>query len=388
MTSMKILFLAPRHPFPAQRGDQSRVLHLVNELSKRANVTLVCFGHGDLPVDGVRHVAVRRSSLGAVRANLLHPGPLMPLQTRLYLDLGMARTVAAELDGGGYDVVHATTARLAPYLPRNSSGIHRHLDLIDALSVNMASRASAEHGFKRTIFRTESALMRRFESAAVAAADSSSLVSEGDRRAAPGLERTEVIPMGVDLHRFPFRSPSDRPPVLLFFGNLGYFHNCEPARFVAQEVIPRVRAEVPDARLRIAGARPAKALLALKGLPGVDLVGPVVDMAEELHTASVAVVPMFTGSGIKTKVLEAFSSGTPVVANALGVQGVEGAEADIHYLGAEDAAGLAAACLTLIRDRGRAEVLAVAGRALVEERYTWAAQAERLLALYRRDRCG
>lgn len=382
---MNILFLAPRHPYPPERGDQRRVLHLVGELAQRAQVTLLCFGEGDLPVAGVRLVALRRSRLGTVRENLLHPEPSMPLQTRLYLDHRMVGAVAAELEDGHYDVVHATTARLAPYLPPRSMAVHRHLDLIDALSINMATRASAEHGVKRLIFRMESGLMRRFESAAVAAADSSSLVTEADRTATPGLERAVVIPNGVDLDRFRFRPLSDRPPVLLFFGNLGYFHNVEPARFLAYNLIPRVRAEIPEARLRIVGARPAKEVLALAGLPGVEMVGPVPDMTAELHNAAASVVPMFTGSGIKNKVLESFSSGTPVITNALGIKGVEGAEAGTHYVEAEGAGGLAGACVSLLRDRPRAETMASAARGLVQQRYTWAAQAERLLSLYRKS---
>jgi glycosyltransferase involved in cell wall biosynthesis len=290
--------------------------------------------------------------------------------------------VRRELEQGGYDVVHAITARMALYLPPASPAVHRHFDLIDALSVNMATRAAAEHGPKRALFRVESALLRRFEAAMVAAADSSSLVAGADRDAAPGLERAVVIPMGVDLDRFRFSPPVNRPPTLLFFGNLGYFHNVEPARFLAHEVIPLVLRELPDARLRIAGARPTKAVLALADLPGVDVAGPVDDMVAELHQAAVAILPIFTGSGIKMKVLESFAAGTPVVTNRRGVDGVAGAEAGTHYLAAESASDLAAAAVTLLRDHDSATSLAMAGRALIESLYTWAAQIERLLALF------
>ena len=37
---------------------------------------------------------------------------------------------------------------------------------------------------------------------------------------------------------------------MIFFGNLGYFHNVEPARFLAAEVLPRVRAGCPRPRLQ------------------------------------------------------------------------------------------------------------------------------------------
>lgn len=382
---MKVLLLAPRYPYPPERGDQRRALHLAEALANQAEVTLVCFGKTESrrTVGAAHLITVTRSALGTARANVFRLNPRLPLQTRLYLDQAMVATVAGELDRGGYDVVHAITARMAPYLPAASPGLHRHFDLIDALSVNMATRAAAEHGLKRTLFRFESALLRRYEATVVAAADSSSLVAGADKEAAPGLERAVVIPMGVDLERFRFAAPVDRLPTLLFFGNLGYFHNVEPARFLAQEVIPLVRRELPDARLRIAGARPAKTVLALAGLPGVDVAGPVDDMVAELHKAAVAILPIFTGSGIKMKVLESFSAGTPVVTNARGVDGVCGAEVGMHYLAGESAVDLAAACVTLLRDPKRALALASAGRALIEARYTWAAQIERLLALYR-----
>jgi glycosyltransferase involved in cell wall biosynthesis len=211
--------------------------------------------------------------------------------------------------------------------------------------------------------------------------DSASLVSEADR-AAGGLERAAVIPNGVDRELFPFRDTADRPPALLFFGNLGYFHNVEPARFVAEQVLPLVRREVPGATLRIAGARPAAAVRRLARLDGVELAADVPSMAAELHRAAVAVLPMFSGSGMKNKVLEAFCAGTPVVTNAAGIAGVTGAEPERDHLSAEGPGPLADACVRLLRDPGERVRLATAALALVEERFTWERQVDALLGLY------
>src|SRR5438045_9637571 len=104
----------------------------------------------------------------------------------------------------------------------------------------MATRAQASRPGRRQVLAAESRLMRRYESGLVSLADSASLVSEADR-AAGGLEGAAVIPNGVDRELFPFRDPAERPPALLFFGNLGYFHNVEPARFVAEQVLPLVQ---------------------------------------------------------------------------------------------------------------------------------------------------
>jgi len=74
-------------------------------------------------------------------------------------------------------------------------------------------------------------------------------------------------------------------------------------------------------RLRLVGDRPSAMVRRLAGLDGVDVVGAVARMNDELHRAAVALVPMTTGTGMKNKLLEAFSAGTPVVTNSRGALG-------------------------------------------------------------------
>jgi glycosyltransferase involved in cell wall biosynthesis len=312
----------------------------------------------------------------------LRAAPRLPGQVRLFLDSGMTRAVGEEIAAWRPDVVHVTLARMAPYMPA-SGPFHRHLDLVDSLALNMRTRAGAHRGPARLAFGAEARLMVAYEARAAAAADSCSVVSEADRRM-PGLAAAAVIPNGVDLDAFAFEPAAGREPVLAFFGNLGYFHNVEPARFLADEVLPLVRREVPGARLLLIGARPAAAVQRLAALDNVEVAADVPDMAAELRRASVAVLPSFSGSGIKNKVLEAFCAGLPVVSNRLGVQGVEGASAGENYLAAESAAEIAAAVGELLGDPELSARLAAAARRLVGERYGWGRQAERLMALYGR----
>jgi glycosyltransferase involved in cell wall biosynthesis len=379
---VRILVLSARHPFPATRGDERRVLHLVEGLSRRAEVTLACLQSGpELPFDGVRVRSVTQRLPSVLRENLRRRDPRLPLQVRLQLDSRMRRLVDGLVRDWRPDVVHASLARMAPYLPPAGT-CHRHVDLVDALSVNMATRAGVAPRMLRPALALESRLLARAEACWGTVADSCSLVSDDDRRAVPGLEGAAVVGNGVDLAAIGFRDPAQRPPTLLFFGNLGYFHNVAPARYVAQEIVPRVRRSCPGAVLRIAGARPSRAVRELDALSGVSVVGPVADMAAELHRAAVAVVPMFSGSGMKNKVLEAFAAGTPVVTNALGIQGIAGARPGRHYLDGETTGELAAACATLLASpRARVAVAAPAFE-LVRDAFTWEAKVDQLLELY------
>lgn len=376
----RILFVAPRYPYPPWRGDQVRSFHLVKALAARAQVRVVAFGQGEpLPVPGVEVRAVRSRPTGRLAANL-RARPTIPAQVRLFLDTGMARAIADQIDSWKPDVLHITLARMAPYMPPTAR-FHRHLDFTDSLALNMRTRAAAHRGPARAAFSLESRLMLAYEARMAAVADTCSVVSETDRNM-HGLGRATVIPNGADLETFPFVSPGERAPVLVFFGNLGYFHNVEPAKFLAEHVLPLVRESVPEAVLRLVGARPAAAVRKLAELDGVELAADVPDMAAELQRAALAVLPSFSGSGIKNKVLEAFCSGLPVVANRLGIQGVDAAVGGEHYLPAENAEEMAAAVVEMLADAALRSRLAGAAHSLVLERYTWERQAERLLALY------
>ena len=383
-TPQRVIVLAPRYPHPATRGDQRRVLHIVAELAQRVEVSLVCFGAGPpLPGGGerVRVVSVRHGLLPAMAANVMTPDLRLPGQVRLYLDAKLRRAAAREIARGPAPVLHATLARMAPYLGLAGTA-HRHLDLIDALGVNMADRAIHAPQPARAALILEARLLTRYEARAAAAADSCSLVAADDLTRAPELGHAAIVPNGVDPATFPFVAPRARPPILLFFGNLGYFPNAAAARFVAQDVLPRVRAHHPAARLRLAGQRPPAAVRRLARVEGVDVVGPVAAMAVELHRAAVAVVPMTTGTGMKNKLLEAFCAGTPVVTNRRGALGVNEARDGRELLLGETPEELASACARLLTDEAERLRLADAARALVERAYTWDRQIETLLALY------
>ena len=377
----RVLFLAPRHPNRPWRGDQVRAHHLSRQLADLTDVRLVCFGADDEEIDGVSVRTVRPTAAGRLVANLSRPSPAVPGQVRVFLDAGMTAAIRLEMARFRPDVLHVTMSRMGPYM-REARHCHRHLDLMDSMKLNMATRADRSAAVAGAAFRLEARLVGRYEARLAAAADSVSVIAEADRRAL-GLDRAVVIPNGVELGEFPFSEPVDRPPVVLFFGNLGYFHNTMAVRFLTTEVMERLRGLVPAATLQLAGARPTRAIRQLAATRGAELIANPVEMVPVLHGAAVAAIPMLSGSGMKNKVLEAFSAGLPVVTNHLGIGGIDGAVPGTHFLLAEGPEETARSVGTLLGNPDERARLARAARKLVVERYSWRRQAEALLALYR-----
>jgi glycosyltransferase involved in cell wall biosynthesis len=95
----------------------------------------------------------------------------------------------------------------------------------------------------------------------------------------------------------------------------------------------------------------------------------------------VSVAPMRAGSGQLLKVLEAMSTGTPVVTTTQGLSGIEAADGE-HALIGDTPDAFAAHVVALMRDDRLANHLASAGHALVERLYTWERSVAALEAIY------
>jgi sugar transferase (PEP-CTERM/EpsH1 system associated) len=373
---VRVLFVTTRCPVPPWRGDQVRAYHHLRLLAQRHAITCCILSWRRPPADaeaavaalGVRVEVVPLGFAGAVPALAgALAGDPRPLQVLLFARR-RARARLATLLAEPFDVVHAQLLRGLADLDAGARPLV--VDLIDALSANTARRAAVEGGLAAPLLAHEAARLARAEAALVARGGPCLVVSARERAALGDATNVRVVPNGVDAAAFPYR-PDGRPAArLVFAGNLGYFPNVDAAAWLARDVLPRVRAAVPAAELRLVGARPARRVRALAELLGVSLAAAVPDVAPELAGATVAVIPLRAGSGLQNKVLEALATGTPVVATPRATDGLDVRPGE-HLLVAEDAAGLAEATVALLRDADRARALARAGRELVERRYRW-----------------
>ncbi|HEX5032672.1 MAG TPA: glycosyltransferase family 4 protein [Candidatus Eisenbacteria bacterium] len=192
------------------------------------------------------------------------------------------------------------------------------------------------------------------------------------RALAPGAW-IETLPVGIDLDRFGEPRPED-PPIVLLAGSFAWPPTASGAiRFLA-EGWPRVRAAVPNARLRVVGKSQPDALVQAARAAGADIVPVVPSMAEEMARASVMVVPLWSGAGARVKIMEALAARLPVVATPIGAEGL-GLERERHHVEGESAEELGDRTGALLRDPRRRASLAREGRAYAEAHWAQIAVA-------------
>lgn len=108
---------------------------------------------------------------------------------------------------------------------------------------------------------------------------------------------------------------------ILFWGAMGRDENAEACRWFIKNVMPLL--ENLDIRFVIAGNNPPEDLIQMAS-ERVIVTGFVEDETSFFEKSLCFVCPLLNGAGIKVKILEAMSSGIPVLTNDVGIEGIPG----------------------------------------------------------------
>lgn len=384
---MKILGITSRLPWPLTDGARIVMYQAVRGLAMRGHeLHLVTMEEGEPGEVGdlreyatlhVHHYRPEPRALGALRT-LLHPRPY----THLRKDFAeVERMVAGLLVEHDFDLIYGDQSHTAHYASAAAarSGLpwlfrsHNVEHEIWRRHIEGESRA-----ILRPWLRSQYRKWKEFETAQMAAADLCAAITDRDgetiQRLVPGLE-VMTIPAAVDLDRFATTSVSEREPAtLLLLGGMGWAPNRDAAIWFANDILPLVRRTHPDVRVRLVGSDPPRG-----DLPPSDesfrIEGYVEDILPYYGSATIGVIPLRVGGGMRVKIVEMMSAGLPCVSTPIGAEGNR-ARAGEHYLCGETAGEIADRIGELLDSPQKRRALAERGRAFVEETYGFDAVAD------------
>ena len=173
------------------------------------------------------------------------------------------------------------------------------------------------------------------------------------------------IPIGIDVDQFsPSPSGVNQNVSVLFVGNFLHAPNVEAASFLVREIAPRF----PAVKFSITGSPVPE------GLPScanVELPGYIPD-TRMLYSGpnTIVVAPLFSGSGQRVKLLEAFAMACPVVTTRVGAMGFP-IENGVQALLAETAEEFENALGRLVADSSLRRRTGENARAMILSKFTW-----------------
>ena len=381
---MRIVFVTSRFPYPVEKGDKLRAFHQIRILSRHHEIHLVSVSHSRVSPEDMEAMAAYCTSIKVFRIRKwLIPFQLafgwlegLPLQVSYFLDRSIKRQVQ-------YHIIHLEPDHVICQLIRASSYVRalpfpKTLDYMDVFSEGMFQLAKKYHPFG-FVFRWEAERLAAYERTIYKDFDKHTIISgqDRDRLKLASHDQIKVIPNGVDADFKPRQEEARPTHDLVFVGNLGYGPNTAAARFLVLNLLPALKRKGINARLLLAGARPARSIRRLSKYEGVTIKGWVPDIRDAYADGRIFVAPMFSGLGLQNKILEAMAMGLPCVTTSM-VNNAIGAELGKEILVADTVEGLADHIVHLMNDENAINRIALAARAFVMANYQWEDQVRKL----------
>lgn len=385
----RVLFLTELLPYPLVSGAKIRAYYVLRHLAARHQVTLLSFvraddrpgdvAHLESIVDQVLTIPLRRSWPRNIRAMLVSLATGQPAIITREAIGAMSNRVRGLLAARDIDIIHADQIPMAQYgLLGKEAGVGTLLDQHNATFQIVRRLARHERSPAKWLFlQREARAFARYEVEVCRRFDHVTFVTEEDRQAlsaqSPGemlADHSTVIPICVDPGAVRPVTPALAPFRVTHVGTMYWPPNVEGMLWFFETVWPHVRSQAPAACLTLIGKNPPKAIQALAGQSGVEVLGYVEDLDPYLAETAAFVVPLRAAGGMRVKILDAWCWGLPIVSTTIGAEGISVQDGD-NILIADEPAGLAHAVVRLLCEPDLHRRLRTAGRRWVEARYDW-----------------
>lgn len=402
---MKILFATVTLPyFPGGDGGQSRVFHIIKNMAKNHDVTLVSIVDDrtkpmihlpgefcniyttELKTEKKKENKKNRwfLRLAAIYRLIFYRSRLLDTAYDQYAALHQA--IQNNLDIQDFDVLYVeqpATPVFKYFKSYEEYDTHLIADINMSLVIhfNQKFKARKLDTVKYQLFR-DLLLMRKLERTIYNHADlviTDSMKEETYlKKFAPNIN-LKYLPNGVNLNYFKPnpQKPSDRINILMT-GNYHFSPNTDGAFYFYNEIFPAIKKAVPRAHFIIAGKRPPDRLIKLgKEDDSVTVTGFVDDMRDYFNISHIFINPLRIGGGARTKILEAFAMKLPVVSTTIGVGHGYDLEDGRHIHIADTKQSFIDKTIALIKDKSKRESMINEAYELVSSEYSWEALSAR-----------
>jgi hypothetical protein len=370
-----VLVVAPHLPLFDRQGGGLRLKTLVGMIVEMGWTVTFC---ASLPLDGCPAL------LASPKGRAPYEEALRAVGVERFVDgIDGIRTFLIESGGRmryAFLSFPTVASDLTPLIRSHCPWARVIFDTVDLHFLRMQREATLQ---RDPLLVLEAERMRQLELSCMRSADVTVAVSEEERRLL-----LDLVP-DVVVQTLPcvFQVPPALPPGpaaragLLFVGGFWHLPNGDAALWFVEHVWPRILARAPGLVFRIAGADPTPEVLALGRLPGIEVLGYVPDLTPYFDAARVFVAPLRFGAGMKSKVGQSLINGLPVVATAIGAEGMALVDGQ-HLLVADAAEDFAACVLSLLHDDKLWIRLQEQGRTMIENTLSVAAVSHRLETLF------
>ena len=336
---MKILQVTNKVPFPAKDGGAIACMNMTSGFALLGHeVTVLAMNTVKHHIDSneipetvqdwaqFRLVDVPAHTSGfAALFNLLFSGK--PYNAVRFISKSFSCELKKVLQENEFDVVQLEGLYVCPYIPliRKYSKAKIAYRAHNIEHEIWERTAALSKGIKKIYLKILAKRIKTFEKGFFNDYDLLVPITERDGEILNRLgnkKPVHVSPTGIDANVLFPHSKNLEHPSLFHIGSLEWAPNQEGLIWFIEKCWPLIHQKIPDLNFYIAGRNAPDWLMRYFNAPNIVFKGEIPDAYQFMNSKSIMVVPLFSGSGMRIKIIEGMALGKPIVTTPIGNEGI------------------------------------------------------------------
>ncbi len=339
---MKILQLCNKFPYPPKDGGAIAVYNLAEGLSQDGHqVTILAmntrkhFADPDEAAAAMKNVAELEyvninTNINVLKAIINILFSRIPYNAERFIKNSFAGKIVSILNKSKFDIIQLEGLYLTPYIKtirQYSEGIItlRAHNIEHEIWKRIAD--NEKNLFRKKYLKILAARIRRFETDSLNTYDLLLPITNRDAEILNNLGNRKpfkVIPAGINIERLGYSDRKLNLKSLFFIGSLDWIPNQEGLLWFLEMIWPNITAKNPGAEFFIAGRNAPKWLVKrISEYSNIVFMGEVQNAYEYMSDKAIMVIPLFSGSGMRVKIVEGMALGKVIVTTSTGAEGID-----------------------------------------------------------------
>ena len=396
---MNILQVTNKVPFPTRDGGAIACMNLTKGFAQQGcKVTVLAMNtfkhhvHLDEIPEEIKQMATFRlvdvpAKINALAALINLIFSRKPYNAVRFIDENFSKALVDLLTKNQFDIIQLEGLYVCPYIPlirkySNAKVVYRAHNV----EFEIWERATKlSRGLKKLYLQNLSKRIKRFEIDLLNTYDILVPITARDGKMLDSLGNVkdkQVSQTGIDSSVVVQDTSSLEFPSLFHIGSLDWAPNQEGILWFIENCWHEIHKKYPDLRFYVAGRNAPQWLIQKLNVEGVVFEGEVTDAYRFMNSKAIMIVPLFSGSGMRIKIVEGMALGKSIVSTSIGAEGIDVADGE-NILLANDATGFVEDVTGLLEDRDSFERIGRNATLFIQQNFNNLAISKKLIGFYK-----
>ena len=394
---MKVLQLCLRVPFPPRDGGAIAMYNIVKALwNQNVDVDILSVNTPKhfIDISTIDQTFVKKTNLETVEIDTgVKPvaaiSQLLKNQSyhisRFYCKKFEDKLIQ-KLQSGNYDLVQLESLFMAPYITaiRNYSNAKIALRTHNVEHIVWQRLCENEKNpITKWYLKKLTSQLKDFEIETLCNVDAMVSISNEDLKYFKSIRDnipSAVFPLSLDLNDYPMQIPSTDSFNLFHLGSMDWFPNIEGVDWFIEHLYPVLTKELPELKTYLAGKNMPERILN-KTHNNLIIEGKIDNPVDYMNGKDIMIVPLFSGSGMRVKIIEGMALGKVVISTAIGAEGIDYTDKE-NILIANTVSEFVERIKELQQNKSMYHLISENARQLISENYDNSALGHKLFHFY------